>query len=183
MPVIKVSLIKGYDEQTRQRLMQRLTDAVRATIAAPLEAIIVALDESSPASYMRGRQSRVPGAPLPSAGTVVREYLGAMERRELDAARACLHDDFKMVFPGDRQMDTLEQLIEWSATRYSSIGKTIEAVEECFADDGMTVYCFGTLNGTWLDGERFSGIRFIDRFTLDDGKIHRQLVWNDLAEY
>ncbi len=183
MPVIKVTLIRGYDEPTRRRLMQRLTDAVRATIAAPLEAITIALDESDAASYMRGRQSRVPGAPLPAAASVVRSYLDAMERRDLNAARSHLHDDFQMVFPGDRSMSTLEELIEWSSTRYRSIGKTIDAVEECFGEDGMTVYCFGTLQGTWLNGEAFSGIRFIDRFTLADGKLHRQFVWNDLAEH
>jgi phenylpyruvate tautomerase PptA (4-oxalocrotonate tautomerase family) len=183
MPVIKVTLIRGYDEATRQSLMQRLTDAVRATIAAPLEAITIALDESEPASYMRGRQSRTPGAPLPSAATVVREYLDAMERRDIATAKSKLHADFQMVFPGDRRMSTLEELIEWSAPRYKTIGKSIESVEECFGPDGMTVYCFGTLQGTWLSGESFSGIRFIDRFTLIDGTIHRQLVWNDLAEY
>jgi hypothetical protein len=34
----------------------------------------------------------------------------------------------------------------------------------------------------WPDGTPFEGIRFIDRFTIRDGKLADQLVWNDIAE-
>ncbi len=44
------------------------------------------------------------------------------------------------------------------------------------------VYCTGTLEGQWLDGSAFAGIRFIDRFEVEAGRIVRQDVWNDLAE-
>jgi len=44
------------------------------------------------------------------------------------------------------------------------------------------VYCHGTLSGEWPDGSAFSGIRFIDRFTVRAGKLADQTVWNDLAE-
>jgi hypothetical protein len=44
------------------------------------------------------------------------------------------------------------------------------------------VYCSGTLEGVWLDGSAFSGIRFIDRFEVAGGRIVRQDVWNDLGE-
>ena len=45
------------------------------------------------------------------------------------------------------------------------------------------VYCHGTLQGRWLDGSAFSGIRFIDRFLVQGGLLARQDVWNDLAEH
>ena len=32
------------------------------------------------------------------------------------------------------------------------------------------------------DGTPYSGIRFIDRFTVRDGKLVDQNVWNDMAE-
>ena len=44
------------------------------------------------------------------------------------------------------------------------------------------IYCFGTLYGELLDGTPYSGIRFIDRFTVRDGKLVDQMVWNDMAE-
>ena len=47
---------------------------------------------------------------------------------------------------------------------------------------GTAVYCFGTLEGEWLDGTAFSGIRFIDRFLTRDGQLADQRVWNDMAE-
>ena len=43
-------------------------------------------------------------------------------------------------------------------------------------------YTRGTLAGEWPDGTAFSGIRFIDRFEVTDGKITQQDVWNDIAE-
>ncbi len=48
MPVVTVTLIEGYDEATRRRLAENLTDAVRATIAAPLDGVTVVLDEVAP---------------------------------------------------------------------------------------------------------------------------------------
>lgn len=61
---------------------------------------------------------------------------------------------FFMVFPGDARFD---------------------------AFDGG-VYCFGTLYGELLDGTPYSGIRFIDRFTVSDGKLVDQRVWNDMPK-
>jgi hypothetical protein len=44
------------------------------------------------------------------------------------------------------------------------------------------VYCFGTLHGELLDGSPYEGVRFIDRFTVRDGRLADQMVWNDMAE-
>jgi ketosteroid isomerase-like protein len=109
---------------------------------------------------------------------VVRHYLDAMERRDLAAARACLAPGFFMVFPGGKRFETLEQLVEAAKGRYRSARKTYERYEAA----GDTVYCFGTLYGELLDGSPYSGIRFIDRFTVRGGKLVDQNVWNDMAE-
>jgi len=115
---------------------------------------------------------------LSKAEEIVRQYLAAMERRDLAAARALLAPGFHMVFPGARRFDTLEALVEWARGRYRSARKTYDRYETC----GDTVYCYGTLNGELLDGSSYSGIRFIDRFTVRDGKLADQNVWNDMAE-
>lgn len=182
MPVIKMTLIQGYDDDTRQRLTTRLTDAVLSVIAAPLDGVTVAIEEVQATSYMRGRQSRVPGKPLPGASEIVRRFLAAMEQRDLPLAKSFLAPDFKMTFPGNQQFTELEQLIEWSKPRYQFIKKSFEAVDEAFGPDGMVVICHGTLSGQLPDGSAFSGVRFVDRFELFNGKIVRQQVWNDLAE-
>jgi ketosteroid isomerase-like protein len=115
---------------------------------------------------------------LSKAEQTVREYLALMERRDLAAAKALLAPGFHMVFPGGRRFDSLEALVEWARSRYRSAKKTYERFDAA-AD---AVYCFGTLSGEWLDGKPYSGIRFIDRFTVRDGKLLDQQVWNDLGE-
>lgn len=182
MPVIRMTLIEGYDDETRQKLATRLTDAVRATIAAPLDGITVAIEEVKPASYMRGRVSRTPGKPLPGPAELVREFLRAMEARDLERAKDCLGEGFRMTFPGGVGFAALEELVAWGGTRYRFVKKTYEAFDECFGEDGPVVYCFGTLAGEWPDGTPFEGIRFIARFEVSNGKLTDQKVWNDLAE-
>lgn len=180
MPQVRVTLMEGYDDTVRVRLAERLTDTVAATIAAPLDAISVAIEEVKPENYMRGRVARIPGAPLPSASETVHAFLAAMEARDLDKARSFLAPGFRMTFPGDAGFDALEGLVAFAKTRYRFVRKSYEAFDECFGAAGATVYCFGTLSGEWLDGKPFEGIRFIDRFTVREGKLIDQKVWNDL---
>jgi phenylpyruvate tautomerase PptA (4-oxalocrotonate tautomerase family) len=182
MPVIQVTLIEGYDDDTRSSLCKRLTDAARATIAAPLDGITVFINEVQPHSYMRGRTTRIPGAPLPTPDSIVKDYLSAMESRDLDAAQSFLGPEFRMTFPGNQHFTQLQELVSWSKTRYVSVSKTFEHFDVSGSDAGAVVYCTGTLNGTWLDGSEFSGIRFVDRFIVTEGKIIKQEVWNDLGE-
>lgn len=112
------------------------------------------------------------------AERVVRAYLEAMERRDLATAKSFLAPGFFMVFPGNQRFDALEQLVEWARGRYRSARK----VYERFDATSNQVYCFGTLHGELLDGTPYSGIRFIDRFTVRDGKLADQNVWNDMGE-
>lgn len=110
-------------------------------------------------------------------------FLEQMQARNIEAARACLHPSFSMVFPGNVRFTRLEELIAWARPRYQDIGKRIERCEVAGADGGTcVVWCFGTLHGRWPGGEAFDGIRFVDRFTVADGLLVSQQVWNDLAE-
>ena len=182
MPVITVALIEGYDKEFRQRLCQRLTDTARMFTGAPADGVTIVINEVDRASYMRGRLNRTPGPPPTAPSEVALSYLKAMEERDLEKARSFLAHDFDMTFPGDARFGALDDLIAWSKDRYRSIRKTIEGVHEVPEEEGAVVYCMGALAGEWPDGSPFSGIRFIDRFTVRDGKLADQQVWNDLAE-
>ena len=105
-----------------------------------------------------------------------------MEERELETASRYLAAEFCMTFPGGARFTQPAQLVAWARTRYRNVGKTIDRFDECSNETESVVFCHGTLHGTWLDGKPFSGIRFIDRFTLKNGLITSQQVWNDLAE-
>ena len=176
MPVITVTLIEGYCEEVRRRLEKRLTDAVRVTIGAPFDGITVIVNEVPAANDMRGRTARTPGTPPPQPAELALGFLAAMEACDLEQARSFLADDFAMTFPGAGRFSWLEELVEWSAPRCRSIRKTLEAVDEGLSEGGVVVHCHGTLSGEWPDGTAFSGIRFIDRFTVRDGKLVDQRV-------
>jgi hypothetical protein len=119
---------------------------------------------------------------MSSASQRVRDYLDAMERRDLDRARAMLAPGFSMLFPGGVRLTTLEALVAWSRPRYQFVRKHYDRYDECPGDGETVVYCHGTLAGRWNDGSEFAGIRFIDRFVVRDGQLADQMVWNDMGE-
>lgn len=200
MPVVQISLISGYDAATKIDLADRLTRAVRATIAAPLDGITILINELEPAGYMRAHRSAhrnptgttsadnrpegtiAPGAPVPDAQQLVKQFLDAMGARDLDQAQSLISHNFKMQFPGSMQFTKLEQLLEWSRTRYSSINKTYDRFESVWQMNQTIVWCYGHLDGQWPDGRPFTEVRFVDRFTVEHDKLIDQTVWNDLAE-
>lgn len=113
---------------------------------------------------------------------LVRDYLAAMEARDLARAHSFIADGFVMHFPAAPPMHSLGELVAWSKPRYRSVRKTYDGFDVAARDGSTVVYAFGTLHGEWLDGTRFEGIRFIDRFEVVGGRLTRQDVWNDMAE-
>ena len=83
-----------------------------------------------------------------------------------------------MVFPGARRFDTLEALVEWAKDGIALRARPTTATRPAATPSTATAPC----NGELLDGSPYSGIRFIDRFTVRDGKLADQNVWNDMAE-
>jgi len=118
-----------------------------------------------------------------AAEQLVRDFLSALEVRDLEKAAAMTAPGFRMVFPGPAIFDDFESLIAWAVPRYRWVKKKIERVDGCTTDDeSIIVYCLGTLYGEWPSGTPFSDIRFIDRFLIRSEKLVRQDVWNDLAD-
>ncbi|GBF31509.1 hypothetical protein MnTg04_01470 [bacterium MnTg04] len=182
MPVINITLIHGYDEEFRRRFSERVTNTARMLTGAPADGVTIVINEVDRRSYMRGRLNRTPGTPPIPPAEIALSFLAAMEERDLESAQSFLAEDFTMTFPGGARFSSVEELIDWSKDRYRSIKKTIEDVHEVPEEEGAIAYCSGTLAGEWPDGSPFSGIRFVDRFAVRDGKLADQQVWNDLAE-
>ena len=180
MPVISVTLLPGYSSEAESRLVGRVALAARSVIDAAPAGTTVYVNHA--ATYQRdGKVFTSGGAERADASQVVRRFLELMQARELAAASSCLAPGFQMFFPGAQVMHRLDQLVEWSRTRYLSVAKTFDRFDESWTDDGTIVYCSGSLHGVWLDGTAFDGIRFIDRFEVVNGLVTRQDVWNDLA--
>lgn len=182
MPVIQVSLIEGYDDATKTRLCQRLSAAARTVIAAKPEATTVMVQDIPGAGYLRGTGPATPAPAALDPERVARQFLTALEARDLPAASAHLAPEAQMVFPGGATFTQLTALVDWARPRYRFVRKRIDHMDTTSGERGPIVYCFGTLFGEWPDGAPFDGIRFIDRFEIIDGLIHRQDVWNDMGE-
>ena len=181
MPVVTVTLLPGYGPECEARLVQRLALATRSVIAAQPAGTTVFVQHA--ATYLRdGRVFTAGGPELPDAAGLVRAFLEAMQARDLDRARSVLAAGFEMHFPGAAPMLTLEEVVAWARGRYRSVAKRYERFEQCWGEGMTTVFCSGTLQGVWPDGQPFEGIRFIDRFEVQSGQLRRQDVWNDLAE-
>jgi len=182
MPVVSITLLPGYDADTQHRMVNRVAAAVRSVIATPEAGTTVFINEVS--TYRRDGKVFSGGRdPHPVASDLVNDFLLAMQNRDLQAAQSFLHPDFQMCFPGGVVMYELAQLVTWAQSRYSQIAKQYERLEESWQGDVTVVFCHGTLQGQWLNGEAFAGIRFMDRFEVLDGLITRQDVWNDLGEH
>jgi phenylpyruvate tautomerase PptA (4-oxalocrotonate tautomerase family)/ketosteroid isomerase-like protein len=182
MPVVSISLLPGYAAETQHRMVNRLAQAVRSVIDTPEAGTTVFVNEVS--TYRRdGKVFSEGRAAHPVASDVVRDFLQAMQSGDLAGAQSFLSPDFRMCFPGAVVLHTLQELTAWAAQRYARIGKHYEQFEESWQGDVTVVFCHGSLQGTWLDGGSFEGIRFIDRMEVRSGQITRQDVWNDLAEH
>ncbi len=114
---------------------------------------------------------------------VVREFLAAMGRRDLDSARACLAPDFLMTVSGNHRFDDPSGFAAFSAQRNGPVRKQLDSLEVCEAPAGIAVYATGTMSGSWLDGSGFKNVRFCDRFLLRDGRIADLQVWSDMADF
>lgn len=182
MPIVETHLIEGYDSETKARLGKALTSAVLQVIPAAPDAVTVLIHEMRPDGYYRGGRSRTPAPAAPDPVSLVREFLAAMEDRDLERAKGFLADGFEMHFPAQPAMRSLEALVAWSKPRYRFVRKSYDGFDVTATETATVVYAFGTLRGEWLNGSVFGGIRFIDRFEIVDGKFTRQDVWNDMAE-
>jgi hypothetical protein len=65
------------------------------------------------------------------ASDLCRDYLRAMEARDIERARA-------MLFPGSAHFATLEELIAWAKPRYRWCKKRFERFDECPAAGSPT---------------------------------------------
>ena len=110
----------------------------------------------------------------------VTRFLRLVEERDLDGAAAYLADGAEIVFHGGRRFTSLAEQV--AASRYRNIRKQFERFDVVAEGPAAIVYVIGWLSGVDASGERFDGVRFIDRLVLVAGRIVDHRVWNDLQE-
>ena len=75
------------------------------------ELVTIMIHDMPTENYYRGRIQRRPAAARPDPELVVKDYLSAMEARDLTKASTLLAQGFTMSFPGTGPMTTLDALI------------------------------------------------------------------------
>lgn len=118
---------------------------------------------------------------LGAAGQVTWDFLMLFAQKRYGEANAFLAPGCRMLFPGGMVLTDCLQMTQRAGTIYRWVVKDFERIDEVAAADGAVVYNFGTLRGEWMDGSPLTGVRYIDRFLVKDGKIADQKVWNDLG--
>lgn len=180
MPVISITMLPGYSKEAEAKLVGRVAMAARSVVASPAAGTTVFVNHAQ--TYQRnGAVLKGGAAERADAAQLVRRFLELMQERDLPLAARLLAPDFTMRFPGSPVMRTLEDMVEFSKGRYRNVSKTFDRFDECWTDGGAVVFCAGTLHGEWMNGSKFEGIRFLDRFEVTEDLISRQDVWNDMA--
>jgi hypothetical protein len=112
-----------------------------------------------------------------------RTFFARLAERDLEGVRMLLDPSFVMTVSGNYRFTDIAEFVAFSGERNGAIRKSPEAYETCRTDEGIAVYCIGTMSGSWLDGSHFEGIRFIDRFLVGGQKILDLQVWSDMSEF
>ena len=169
MPVTQITLLQGYDREVQERLVDHVSKAVRSVIPAPEAGTTTFIQEV--VAYRRdGRFFDQGNAALQSASEVVKNFLAAMQARDMAQAQSHLHADFQMVFPGGQTFRRLEELVVWATTRYQRVEKTIERVDESWQGDRTVVFCAGRLNGVWPTAHRLT--TFVSSIALKSPQVN-----------
>jgi len=117
------------------------------------------------------------------AAALVKKFLRAMENRDLAAADTMIAENAKIVFPGPVAFKSQQDMVAAAQDRYQWIKKKFEHIDTAVLPQGrVVIYVMGTLYGRNNFGVDFAGVRYIDRFEVEDDLIVSQQVWNDLAE-
>ena len=88
-----------------------------------------------------------------------------------------------MTVSGNHRFTLLEDFFAHSGARQGAVRKHVDEFDVRVEGDSAVVYSVGTMSGTWLDGSAFQGVRFVDRFGLQNGLIVTLDVFSDMAEF
>lgn len=162
MPVVQMTVLEGYDDATKSRLLKGMTHVVLSVMAAKPDGVVTMLNEVSPSAYARGGVSRVPGPPLPAGVQVVQQFAAALQVDKAQA-REFLGDDCTC---SDRLGATCNPLD--MASGLSDLGDA--QFDEALTEDGTVVYA-----------RRARGTGSVERFHVRHGRIVDIQSWGQAA--
>lgn len=122
--------------------------------------------------------------PIAAAKAVVESYLHLSMIPDPEGAARHVAPGFRLIFTGGRRFSSPADSAGFNARRYKWVKKRFLRTDAALdpATGDVRVYNTGYLYGEWPDGTPFETNRYIDIFTVKDGKIIETNVWNDSAE-
>lgn len=111
---------------------------------------------------------------------VVEEFFDRMaDADERGTVGELFADDAVLTLPGAQfeGENAATAMLEWLEPRYEWAGKEFDR----WIEADPHVVSQGTLYGIDNDGDRFEDIRYLDVYRVDDGRIVRVDIYNDLA--
>lgn len=112
---------------------------------------------------------------------VVERFLEAMRARDLSVAATYWGPVVDIVAVGGSRYDSLGAFVARSADRYESVAKRSIFRQQWTDGEFVRVLNQGELYGRLADGTEFDGVRYVDLFTLVEGRICRQEIFNDFG--
>lgn len=123
-------------------------------------------------------------ARIEEAKAVVETYLERSMVPDPEGAAEMTGAGFHVIFTGGRRFEDASGPPAFNAKRYAWVKKAKGRTDASYDAEAGAVRVFNTghLYGAWPDGTPFEGNRYIDIFTVKDGRIIETQVWNDSAE-
>ena len=119
---------------------------------------------------------------LTEAEVLVTRYLDLFMEGRVEEAESMLAPDADLIFPGGAVQHSLMEVAEEVVRLYESINKTVTRTWAAHYGDDIIVTMTGFLYGVSRTFGPFEDVRFIDFFTVRNGKIVAQEVINDAAQ-
>lgn len=116
------------------------------------------------------------------AEALVDRYLTLFMEGRIAEAEALLMPGAPLIFPGGAIQTSLTDVADEVNRLYETVGKTITRTWSARVGDDIIVTTTGYLFGVSRTFGPFSDVRFIDFFTVRDGRITAQEVINDAAQ-
>lgn len=113
---------------------------------------------------------------------MVARYLELFMERRLDEAQDLLAPDAQLIFPGGAVQTSLTDVADEVGRLYERVEKDITRTWTAMRGDDIIVTMTGYLFGVSRTVGAFEKVRFIDFFTVRDGRIVSQEVINDAAQ-
>ncbi len=90
---------------------------------------------------------------------------------------------FRMTVTGGATYTHPKDFAANSGKRQKSARKTTDSYDVLPTSKGAVVYSIGSMAGQWNDGSDYKGVRYIDRFEIENGRIVDMQVYSDMAEF